>query len=97
MISPERRSTLYTVDVVARGDQEVPVRVDCDRVEVEVVEMPWIGRIDAVRLVERHVVEAVPLEQDASRVDIDLLDNTLDGITVDRGRPHRTDPLRRSL
>ena len=74
---------------VPRRDQQVPVGVDPDRVQVEVVDVT-VGREGELgRLLERDVIEAVPLEQDASSRDIDLLDDPLDQASVDRAADAR--------
>ena len=67
------RATVHLVDRprVPGRDEQVAVRVDVDRVDVEVVEVVLVRR--DVRLVEPDVVEAAPLEQDPAARDRDLL------------------------
>ena len=51
---------------------------------MEVVDVAVTGHAELGRLLERDVVEAVPLEQHASGRDVDLLDHALDEAPVDR-------------
>src|SRR5262249_10149776 len=64
---------------VPRRNEEVPIRVRVDRVDVEVVvgnrRLVWAL---LVRLVERNVVDAMPFEQDAAACDVDLLERALE-------------------
>ena len=57
---------------VARGDEQVLVAVDGDRVQVHVVP---IGAERPVGLLEGDVVEAVPLQQHPAAGDVDLLEH----------------------
>ena len=59
------------------------VVVDADRVEVQVVDVPVRRDGELERLVKGDVVEAVPLEQDPTGWDVDLLDDALDQAGVD--------------
>ncbi len=58
--------------------EQLAVAVDRDRVEMEVVDVARGGDLGAVGLVEADVVEAVPLEEHALAVDVDLLDDPHD-------------------
>src|SRR5262249_34561545 len=72
---------------VARRDEVVAVRLLLDRVDVEVV-VRVAGRRAAgarqrdVRLVDRDLVEAVPVEEDLARRDVDLLDDAVGDLAV---------------
>ena len=70
---------------VAGGDEQVAVVVDVDRVDVEVViGAAGISRQAIVGLHERHVVDAVPLEQNAAGPDVELLQRAFEhGSTLD--------------
>src|SRR5438093_1982450 len=71
---------------VAARDQEVPVDVEGDRVDVEVV----VRRFDRLVAVgERYVIEAVPFEEHTPACDVDLLDDTVDGLAVSRASDSR--------
>src|SRR5205085_4195157 len=71
------------VDLVGReraapGEDQVAVMVRLDRVQVDVVPRTiGGGRRRHIRVAHRHVVEAVPLEQDESGGNIDLLRHTV--------------------
>ena len=61
---------------VAAGDDQVPLPVGIERVHVEVVERrPRALGHRLVAVGERDVIEAVPLEQEQSGLDVDLLDD----------------------
>src|SRR5258706_9446363 len=60
---------------VARGNEQVAVLVDADRVEVEIV--PAVSRRE-IRLSGRDVICAVPLQQHLAACDVDLLEHSLD-------------------
>ena len=75
---------------IARVDQQIAVRVDVDRVDVEPV--PRSARRGWERLLalaERNVVRAVPLEQDPAGSDVDFLDDPVDHRLV-RGAADRS-------
>ncbi len=62
---------------VTRVDEQIPVFVEADRVEVKIVPGGGPGgRKRLVALVEADVIEAVPLEEDAPARDVDLLHDT---------------------
>ncbi len=66
---------------VTRRDQQVAVRPHVDRVQMEVVErLAALGTV--VALLEGDGVEAVPLEQQAPRRDVDLLDHVVEHLAV---------------
>ncbi len=72
---PARAGYLVDGTGIAGRDQELAVRRDRDRVDVEVVERVRLGAAGE-RLVgvgDRDVVQAVPLEQHAAGRDVDLL------------------------
>ena len=74
MIWPLRAIDLVDRVGVARGHEEVPVRVHADRVQVDVVP---VGAEAPVGVGDRDVVEAVPLEQHAPGRDVDLLEDRI--------------------
>jgi len=64
---------------VAGRDEQVPVVIDLDRVDVEVVEDPsWILGQAVVRLHELDVIDAVPLEEHTAGLDVQLLDTAFE-------------------
>ena len=66
------------VRVTGRHEQ-VAVVIDLDRVDVEVVEDPsWVLGQAVVRLHELDVIDAVPLEEHAAGLDVQLLDAALE-------------------
>ena len=76
---------------IPRRDEQIPVRVDAHRIDVEVVERGARSRRHrAVTLTERHVIETVPLEDHPSRRDVELLDDAVRNIPIlgpaDRGQ-----------
>ena len=80
-LPPSRQRTwpVCAVDLVDRPgvparDEQVAVVVEVDGVDVEVVVGVALGH-RRVAVVERHVVEAVPLEEDPAGCDVDLLDD----------------------
>jgi hypothetical protein len=88
---PEHRFRL-AIDLVdrvcvARGNEEVSVRLDLDRVDVEVVEGRGLGagfclRRWRVRLSDPNLGVAVPLEEDAARPDVDLLHDPIPDLAL---------------
>ena len=58
---------------VARRDEQVPVGVELDRVEVEVVDVAGRPDLRDVRLVDADMLVAPPLEQHAPARDVDFL------------------------
>ena len=64
---------------VPRRDEVVPVRVVLDRVDVEVVERRLVSRVG---LRDRHVVEAVPLEEHLPARELELLHDAADDSIV---------------
>ena len=65
------------------------VRIDADRVEMEVVDVAGGLDGDVEGFVEPHVVEAVPLEEHATGGDVDLLHDPLDESAVDGATDRR--------
>src|SRR5919107_4895343 len=72
-------SAVYLVDGggVAGGDEEVVVVVHLYGVDVEVVELVAVVFL-VVGLLDADVVQAVPLEEDLSGLDVHLLGDALD-------------------
>ena len=71
---------------VPRRDDQRVVRPRLDRVDVEVVvrRRRVLRDLGQVRLVQRDVPEAVPLEEDAARRDVDLLEDRVERVAVAR-------------
>ncbi len=74
---PARPGDLVNRRRVAGRDDQVPVRRDRDRVDVQVVERGGFGPAGErdVGIGDRHVVDAAPLEQHPAGGDVDLLDD----------------------
>ena len=64
---------------VSGGDEQVSVRVDVDRIDVEVVVQDrWVLRRLGVGLADCDMVDASPVEEHAARAEIDFLDTAFD-------------------
>ena len=92
--TPEHRAVAAANEIhgvrVSRGDEQVAVGLDLDRVEVEVVPRAReIGRDVLERLARRDVVEAPPLEQQPTGRHVDLLDHALDRVALSRAPEER--------
>src|SRR5438270_10679106 len=90
-----------TVDLVNRGsasrrDQQRPIALWLDRVDVEVVE-PRAVLNRLVRVLDPHVVEAVPLVQQQPGLDVDLLHDRVEHDPVSRAADRREVPADRLL
>ncbi len=73
MILPGPAVDLVDGPRVARRDEEVPVVVERDRVQMRVVDRAAGFRVEArVGVLERDVAEGMPLEQHVAGLDVDL-------------------------
>ena len=81
---------------VPRRDEEIPIRVEGDRVEMEIVDVPRRRDLRHVRLVDTDVLVAPPFEQHAATRDVDLLDDPGDEARHRRRRDLAVDGDERS-
>ena len=81
--SPVFRSTLYTAQVLRAEMIRYPSGLRIYGVDVEVVESRLeVGRRFVVGLIQPDVLQAVPLEEHLSGLDVDLLDYTVENFSV---------------